>query len=724
MAADFTVFGQLVRALVPQARVVAIFDCDGQLSWTSEGIEPASAASNELRSLATDLVAGSAGGPTCSMRCILDSGASYAFLVRDLEGVVIGTLTLAVAGPFRSDEVLLPETLAERIAPLLVLLAQDLQRALAMTTMQLKLLDVSAQDASAETVEPGVDPIERLLSTLVGTLRADLAIACLPGHQFEQRFSRPNSPFKDIDALSAVMRTDLIRRAELEGKALSVKKARTGPNAPPFRFVSVPLRRHGSVVGVLVVFAAIGERQFEERDVERAARSAARLVELVESRVDRATGLPTRAVLEDHVAAVASSDTANHCLVYIDIDQMHALNNLFGFDVGDDVLLRLAALNPGGKISQTGSAGGIIGRLSGDRFAAVLDRCTLNHGRVWAETMRDRVEQLPLPPGCEGFRLSASFGVAAIAPGERFEMALARATTAGRAAKDRGRNRVEVFANTDLSLVQRQDDLQLFRELCMAIEARRFRLLAHAIVPLADPTAPTHYEILMRLVDSKGALLEPGRFMSAAKRYQLLPQLDKGVIELALSQLEPYVPLLEARRSMVWINITGSTLGQTEVADAIRILIKRSGIPGHMLGFEITENAAIENLDAATRFIQRVRELGCKVALDDFGTGFSSLAYLKSLAVQSIKIDGSFVRDLLGNGRSQALVSAVLEIARQLGLDTVAEFVESADVAVRLKALGVTYGQGHLYGKPAPLREVLSALAEEVVPTPALQRQA
>jgi EAL domain-containing protein (putative c-di-GMP-specific phosphodiesterase class I) len=354
-----------------------------------------------------------------------------------------------------------------------------------------------------------------------------------------------------------------------------------------------------------------------------------------------------------------------------------------------------------------------MARLSGDRFAAVLDSCTLNHGRTWAETARAQVEQLALPPVCQGFKFSASFGVAAIESGERFETALARATTAGRAAKDRGRNRVELFTDTDLSLVQRQDDLKLFRELCSAIEVRRFQLLAHAIVPLADASRPKQYELLVRLQDSHGEVLEPARFLSAATRYQLLPQLDKGVVQLALAEIAPFAAVLEARDSVCWINVTGATICQPDAADAIRLLVKGSGIPGHLIGFEITEGAAIENLEAATRFIVRLRELGCRVALDDFGTGFSSLSYLKSLAVQSIKIDGSFIRDLLSNGRSQALVAAVLEIARQLGLDTVAEFIESAPVAARLKSLGVTYGQGHYYGTPAPLRDVLNELAAE-----------
>ena len=703
---------------MPQARSVAIFDREAQAGWSSDDSETA-----ELRDVAVDLVAGAdVGGPSSSMRCVPDGAARYAFLVRDPAGALIGALTLAIAGPFKREELQLPAALEARIAPLLVLLAQDLARSRALATihqrmektMQLEWLHASTLD---EEESAGGDPIERLLRAVAETLEADVVIASVPGHQFERLYAQPGAPLGDQEALRNVAVGPLARRVESEGQSLCVSKARTSAQSPAFRFVCTPLRRHGVGIGVLVAFANLERRSFGARDMRLLERSAPRLVEYVDSRVDPATGLPSRAVLEDAVLAAGRSGKRAQCLVYMDIDQMHALNDLFGFDTGDDVLRRLAAFWPAGRIVE----GGLIGRLSGDRFAAVLDDCTLNLGRAWAEAARVQVERLVLPETSKGFKLSASFGVATIEAGERFETALARASTAGRAAKDRGRNRVELFADTDLSLLQRQDDLKLFRELCMAIEARRFQMLAHTLVPLADPSRPMQYELLVRLVDTSGALLEPGRFLSAATRYQLLPQLDRAIIELALSELAPYASLLEAHGAVCWINITGATIGQPDVADAVRLMVKGSGIPGHLIGFEITEGAAIENVDAATRFIQRVRELGCNVALDDFGTGFSSLAYLKALAAQSIKIDGSFIRDLLSNGRSQALVSAVLEIARQLGLDTTAEYVESAEVAARLKSLGVTYGQGHYFGKPQPLGDVLSALADAAPPAVAAQ---
>jgi EAL domain-containing protein (putative c-di-GMP-specific phosphodiesterase class I) len=321
------------------------------------------------------------------------------------------------------------------------------------------------------------------------------------------------------------------------------------------------------------------------------------------------------------------------------------------------------------------------------------------------------IEQLAIPEICSGFKLSASLGVAVLETGERFETALACAATACRAAKDRGRNQVALFTENDRSLLQRQDDLHLFRQIIGALEGQRLQLMAQPIVPLRDSARGTQYELLVRLIDSSGNALGPAKFLSAATRYQLLPKLDRGVLRCALAEIAPFAHALAEQRAICWINVAGPSVGQPDFADFVRTSIKSSSVPGCLIGFEFTEGAAIGNLDAARRFIERVRELGCSFALDDFGTGFSSLAYLKTLAVSAVKIDGAFIRDLLTDARSEALVAAVLEIARQLGLDTVAEFVESPETAERLRTLGVTFGQGYHFARPRLLLDVLTELA-------------
>ncbi len=705
---DLSAFGQLVKSIIPSAHSVAIFDAAGNLRWGSPASGP-----QDLRALALLLLALPADARRAGTMREFSGLPHYAYLVADRDGEPLGSLCFALDRPGSPAELAAPATLAPRITPLLTLLTRDLGRSRALATVQQRL-DATAQmewtlDAmqAAEPAGAGLDPIEGLLARILAKLDADVIVLNAPGFQFEEVRSAPACRLAGIEALREVASGKLLDLAQTRGEGLRVNKARTGQGAEAFRLVSVPLQHRNAAAGVLAVFSHFDRPALTAEDSTLLERLAPRVVELIEHRVDPATGLPTRVALE-HYAPTAdkSSRGGPRCVVYLDIDQMHVLNELFGFAAGDHVLRRVAALWPGGDLAE----GGLIGRLSGDRFAAVLDRCTLNQGRAWAEATRQRIERLEFDPPCRGFRLSASFGVAVLDPGLRVEAAIALAATACRAAKDRGRNRVELFSDDDKSLLQRQDDLHLFRRLLTAIEGRQVRLLAQPIVSLRGSPRPTHYELLVRLLDERGAEIEPDTFLSAARRYQLLPRLDQVVVERALAELAPYARALDAHDAVCWINLSGPSIGQPDFADWVRTSIKSSKMPGHLLGFEITEGAAIENLDAAMRFITRVRELGCRVALDDFGTGFCSLAYLKTLSVNALKIDGGFVRDLMTDERSLALVSAVLEIARQLDLDTVAEYVESDLVAARLAELGVSYGQGYYFARPQLLGALLQPL--------------
>ena len=711
---DLSAFGQLLTSMIPQAREVIIMGRDAKARWCSRE-QPGA----ELLALAAGLLDDARRErPAYALRHeVATTGAGqgaahYVYLLGDPAGPTAGAVAFSIPGPFDRDAPLPPEQLLGRIAALLVVIARDLDRDRALETFQQRIDDTLQfqwlhQATSELDAEGALDPIIQLLVRILDKLDADVVVANVPGNQFERYQVRPGSKLLDIDALQSLARGELLHLAQSRGESLSINKARTKHSKESFRFVSVPLRQQGAVVGVLTAFAHQGRDTVDARDVRVLELIAPRLLEQIELRVDHQTGLPTRAAL-DHYAAVGPRHAdSSRCVVYVDLDQMHVLNDLFGFNVGDEVLRRVATLWPAGRTAPHG----LFGRISGDRFAAVLDQCTLNQGRAWAEAARAAIARLALPKACGGFRLSASFGAATLGPSERFETALARAATACRAAKDRGRNRVELFTEDDQSLLQRRDDLNMFRDLLSSLEEQRFELLAQPLVPLSDPMRATHYEVLLRFLDRQGCELAPTPFLSAAKRYQLLPQLDSAVIKHALSEIAPYVAQLQARRTVLWLNVAGLSVSQDDFTDSVRTMIKSSGLPGQLLGFEITESAAIENFAAAARFIARLRELGCAVALDDFGTGFSSLAYLKLLQVHALKIDGAFIRDLLKDERSEALVAAVLDIARQLDLDTVAEYVENEATAARLRELGVSYGQGHYFAKPASLRLLLQGFA-------------
>jgi EAL domain-containing protein (putative c-di-GMP-specific phosphodiesterase class I) len=212
------------------------------------------------------------------------------------------------------------------------------------------------------------------------------------------------------------------------------------------------------------------------------------------------------------------------------------------------------------------------------------------------------------------------------------------------------------------------------------------------------------------MLDEEGRTIGPDRFLSAANRYQLMPEIDRWVINQAIELLEPQAELLVGKTVSFAINFSGQSLNDESFVDFLLERIRSSGIDPAVFTFEITENATIANIARAESLIRRLRDLGCSVALDDFGTGLSSLAYLRQLPVTMLKIDGSFVRDILKDPRAESMVRAIAQLARSMSLTTVAEYVETEEIRTRVATLGVDYGQGFAIGRPAPLIDLLSEL--------------
>ncbi|HEX9473179.1 MAG TPA: bifunctional diguanylate cyclase/phosphodiesterase, partial [Steroidobacteraceae bacterium] len=490
----------------------------------------------------------------------------------------------------------------------------------------------------------------------------------------------------------------ILNKARLQGAA----------DRLPYRVIATPIERRSSVVGVLVACRPAEGERLGLRDKRLNAKLAGRLLEIIEAGYDETTGLLNRQAFEAAIVRrLSARPQIVRCLVYCDLDQLHVINDLFGFECGDRVLRGVARCWERSEMP----SGSLVSRLAGDRFVALLENCTLNQARGWAERLRKTIEHGPALAAGAGVQITASIGVVAMTEGSTLDHGLAAAETACKAAKDRGRNRVELFADSDQSLMRRFDDMGVFRRIVEALGAGAFTLLAQPIVPLRSRNRATSYELLVRMNDADGSALAPDMFFSAATRYQLLPKLDRWVLNETLKQLQPYAALLAAWNLSFAVNISGQSLGDAEFADFARSTLKASGIDPQWITLEITESAAIGNLEVAKRFISRMTALGCRFALDDFGTGLSSLAYLKELAVSSIKIDGVFVRDLLSSSRSVALIEAVMRIARELRLETVAEYVESQAVCERLMAFGVTHGQGYAFGRPQPLGALLASLA-------------
>jgi diguanylate cyclase (GGDEF)-like protein len=505
----------------------------------------------------------------------------------------------------------------------------------------------------------------------------------------------------------------LMRQIVANPRAVIGRRIRSGSSEQSGQLIAVAVGREGRPLsGVLCAVRAPDQGRFTAREV-RMLRHLARDI-AQEGALEHAAPrvFLSRAQFEAEVERRAPAADSGSGILYGDLDQMHALNKQGGFSIGD----RAIALASDVLVNAVLPPGACACHLSGDRFTLFLPQTTLAQSRAIAEMLCNEIGRQYVEVGGVRTRLSASFGVAQVGPQRGGAgHALAAAEAACKAAKDRGRGRVEVYQDADQSIVSRNDDVVIASKLRQALDAGRIEVLAQQLVPLRTTTDEPveHYELLARLIGDSGALIAPADFMSAATRFQMLPDLDRAVLKKVFDALNAARPRLSGKKLRFSLNISGPTIGDPEFLEWVAASVGGSGIPGDWLQFELTETAAVANVGQTQAMFRRLRSRGVRFALDDFGTGVSSLAYLKAFNVQMLKLDGTFIRDVLVNARSQALVEGVVSLARSLGIETVAECVETTEVRDKLAQLGVDRAQGFLFGQSRRFSEVIAALSGE-----------
>ena len=436
---------------------------------------------------------------------------------------------------------------------------------------------------------------------------------------------------------------------------------------------------------------------------------------------DPATGLYTRQALERMFRQQPPVSAGRPCcVIYADIDRLHLINQAHGFEYGDEIIKSFAALLGSPLLPKSARAA----RASGDCFLIMLPGCEPGAAKMIAARLKDKAAKMIVGTlGASGtVEISVSCGVAIVRDGaDSFSKAIATAEMACRAAKDHGRNRVELDDANDPSLVRRQGDVLAVGVLREALKKDQFLLYAQKIVSLWHPERPCSYELLTRLPTPDGGIASLGEYIRAAQRYQLLTQIDRWIAERALALLRPYAMRLHRLDITMSLNVTGQSVGDPEFVQFLATQLKQSGIPSHSLMLELTEQAAVANLVQAGELLRELCRSGCRIALDDFGTGSNTLTSFKGLPVARVKIDGSFVRDIHTSKRSQATVKAIVQLAKSIGADTVGEFVETPEIARKLRELGVDYGQGYAFGRPEPLEDVLNQLMKIEEPSLDLQ---
>ena len=712
---DFSPYAQLVAALLPRAGGVSLFDPVGELRWTSEdAIGPgasklvrASAASAEASDEAGERTQSGEGAPL------------YLFWLRNESRAVVAVF--AVSWKSGESE---PRTFAyvhAMLRPVLECLRRELMlraRSSDAASAAATSLDADADlqvllNAGDNDPQDGAgEGIRNLLQSVNKHMQCEFAALMVPERHLVA-VAKAEGREVDTSALAKIHR-QLLSLATVRSEASLLNAPDSLPGLVlPFRILSCPLRnRAGRPAGVLALFRSHKGPEFRRRDAMLADLLARRGLSLVESSYDALSGLLAQKVFEQRARALlaqrATGRNVHWTGIYIDTDRMQAVNDNYGMHVGDQLLARLGEL-----IRSRLAPGSLAARAAGDRFAILLPVAEAE-AMAFAEALRAGVAALTgahLGVNDAALAVSISVGVATVEAQRDLPHALASAETACKAAKQHGRNRVALYEGAAAPAVAASDDTSE-SALRAVITGNRLRLAAQLMSPLPGAKSGLpRFELLLRVIDDSGAPIGPGRFMAAAARFQLLPDVDRWVIQEALRLLAPHAPLLAGSPVMFSINLSAQSLSAEGFADFVLAQIQSSGVPARALCFELAENIAVANVEAAENLMRRLREQGCRIALDHFGTGMSSLSFLRTLPVDVLKIDGSFVRDVLRDPRAESMVQAIAQLARSMSLVTVAQHVETEEIRLRVGNLGVDFAQGFAIGRPTPFADAVKDLA-------------
>jgi diguanylate cyclase (GGDEF)-like protein len=713
-AARYEPYFRLVRSLLPRASSLALFDVAGDLVWSSETMT-----GPDLMNVVEDalLAARSSQAGAGQLRTLEGNLPLYLCSLRDDAGGLLAMVAVVCRPNEGGDRKHQDFSFAQSLlAPALESLRREFLAQAAIEELHGTVADLNrdlelllSHGAADHGTPDGANDLQMLLKQTIEHLRSATGALLVP----EKNLTLLRSAGDAAPDARFMMKAHrkLLAQAQAQREPLIVNDIDpASPDAHPYRVLCCALRtRAGRCIGMLALLREESGERFSERDAHIGQILARKALDIIESSYDSLSGLYTRPAFERRLAAVVTDGKSSQpwSALYIDVDQLHAINDKAGMHVGDSVLGQL------GELFRKRLPPGAFGaRISGDRFAVLLPAQAEDAER-FAQSLRAGAEQLVPGPGESRPPVSISIGVALLDTSSGGELAhvLAAAESACKAAKERGRNRVEVYQASDTSIVRRFADISVAAQLRDAIDNDRMRLDAQLILPFsAAESARPHYELLLRMINDDGLTMGPDSFLSAAARYQLMPLIDRWVVNHVVEALRPRAGVLEGKALGFNINFSGQSLDDDSFADFLIGAIGGSGLDPDLFCFELTENATVAHLSRAEELMRRLRKLGCGVALDDFGTGLSSLSCLRQLPITMLKIDGSFVRDVVRDPRAEAMVRAIAELARGMNITTVAEYVETAEISARVADLGVDYGQGFAIGKPIALNELLSEL--------------
>jgi diguanylate cyclase (GGDEF)-like protein len=711
--ASFDPYGRLLRMLMPSLRGVVVHDGYSNLVWASDEWDM-----SDEPQLINDAIANALSDTNefpGIARTIDADRVVYAFAVRGEHIELLGVVSLVARLSGTQIEPRPLQTIRQLVQPALECLRRELalraklgssERDLNIKERDLELMmEISSNQAAASDA----DEFSQILKTGLDRMGCALAALWVPDKNISVSMTRSGAPM----APEALQRAQhhLTAWMQMQQRTIvinHISKVATDV-AAPYKILACPIRHTSErVMGVLALFNPPSAQDFDLQQTRVAEMLAKRSTSIIQAQYDSSTGLMTRQAFERQASGVlAAAPSGSHIILYLDIDRLHVINETFGMHVGDDVIVSVAD-----RMAKTLPADALSARISGDRLAALIPNSSMEAAAAIAEQIRAAAEGIVPRAGQGSFEVSVCLGVAPIGRSDNpLAHALATAEIACKAAKDRGRNRIEIFQDSDQSIIRRHTDILVIGKLREALDSDGFRLDAQPILPLRGNYGRPRFELLIRMLGERGEMIPPGKFLSSAERYQLMPTIDRWVVRRTCELLREHSASVGEEFARFAINLSGQSLQDESFLGFVVDQLKTSGVPASVLCFELTETATIGNLEKAQVFMRTLQELGCQFALDDFGTGVSSLAYLKDLSVNYIKIDGSFVRDAVTNARSESMIKAIAQLAKVMCMETIAEYVETDVLRVRMADLGVDYGQGFAMGKAQRFEDLLQELA-------------
>ncbi len=529
-----------------------------------------------------------------------------------------------------------------------------------------------------------IDYMNLAAESLIGTNRDDAA-----GHRIGELFTLVDDgdrrPLGDPVERCLAMR----RRVNMGRRAVMISKDDDIEHS--VEISASPIRGPGnSISGTVVVFHDVSEIRGLTRKMSYQATH------------DPLTGLINRREFErrlDEAMDSVHTEEAAHMLFYMDLDRFKAVNDSCGHLAGDNMLREVAGL-----IKEQVRDSDFVGRLGGDEFGALLIGCPIEKARQIAADICNAISDYRFVWKDKIFNIGISIGLVEIThTSGTIQDVMSAADSACYVAKQEGRGQVHVYSARDEAIARERGDIQWLRQLQAALHEDRFELAVQPILAMSGSTETgPAVEVLIRLPDGRGRTADTAEFLRPAERYQLMPQIDRWVINAALTAIAAGEIKLAGQRSCA-INLSGQTLADESILGFVVDALDRSGVAPSAICFEVTEKAILSNVQHAQRFIEVLHGIGCEFSLDDFGSGLGSFSSLKHLPIDYLKIDGTYTRNLPSDQVNQEMVAAMIKLARTMQFRIVAEQVEHQEDFDWLRDVGIDFIQGHFVDAPTML---------------------